>query len=662
MSDAFTTLDVAIFVASLVGVMIVGLIAGRHERTAQDYFLAGRRIRWWGVAGSIFGSNVSANHLVGMMGIGFTVGFAQSHFELGAIAGLMLLCYGFLPVYRKLRLFTLSEYLRQRYDERVAAIYAVFMIVVMVLVQMVNGFYIGSRSLNVLFASDAPTATAVDDVPVDNVPAEIGRPDISFPHYALGIVFLALIAGTYTIFGGLTAVVWTDVIQSVLILIAGVFVAVLVFLQPEIGGWSGMRELDATARQVLPDGEAGTPRIGGEHKMRLYLPSDHPDLPWTGVLSGLMVLHFFYWGTNQFIVQRALGAASDEDARRGIVVAGFLKLLIPFFTIGGGIAAYYLFQQRLPGVSIDSDAAFTEVVKLVVAPGFGIMGLIAAGLIGAILSSVDSMMNSSATIVTFDIYKKYIDPEANDARLIWVGRVSIAVFVVLAALIAALWLDPNSEKHFFLTIVDQQGYLTPGLVVAFFLGMFWRRATAAGAFATMLTGPFFAAALHWAYKLSARPYFDSAGHMVDDAPALFVTFGAQLNMFHRVIANVVFCLLVQIVVSLATRQDEEKGRLTWAELGGHEPGSLGKLLRHLLATLAIFLLLALGLQTGWLSPFQAGILAAACVGGFGIRYAMATASHDNSNQPVRFMAIVWQDRFWAGVLCGVAAFMMYYFY
>ena len=178
----------------------------------------------------------------------------------------------------------------------------------------------------------------------------------------------------------------------------------------------------------------------------------------------------------------------------------------------------------------------------------------------------------------------------------------------------------------------------------------------------MLTGPFFAAALHWTYKLSARPYVDSIGGIIDDAPALFVMFGPQLNMFHRVIANVAFCLSVQIVVSLATRQDEEKGRLTWTEMGGHERGSLGKLLRHLLITLAIFLLLGRGLQTEWLSPSQAGVLAAACVCGFGIRYAMAAASHGNSNRPARLFDIVRQDRFWAGVLCGVAAFMMYYFY
>ncbi len=302
----FTPLDLAIFFISLVTVMLVGLIAGRKEETSQDYYLAGRSIRWWGVAGSIFGSNVSANHLVGMMGVGFTVGFAQSHFELGAIGGLMLLCYGFLPVYRKLKLFTLGDYLRQRYDERSAVLYTLILLMVMVGVQMVQGFYIGSRSLNVLLQGSPQVAAQVDADGNELVAEEIARPTIRFDYYAYGVLALALVAGGYTIFGGLKAVIWTDVIQSVLLLAAGIAVALLVLQQPQIGGWSGMRELDSLR----------------DHKMRLYLPSNHPDLPWTGVLTGLMCLHFFYWGTNQFIVQRALGASSDRDAtgdrRRGV--------------------------------------------------------------------------------------------------------------------------------------------------------------------------------------------------------------------------------------------------------------------------------------------------------------------------------------------------------
>ncbi len=160
--DLLQPLDLVLFFTALFFAMAVGLIAGRKEETSEDYFLAGRRIRWWGVAGSIFGSNVSANHMVGMMGIGFSIGFAQSHFELGAIAGLMVLCYGFLPVYRKLNVFTLSEYLRQRYDERSQISYAVIMVIIMAVVQMVPGLYIGARSVCVLLGGDAVQAENID--------------------------------------------------------------------------------------------------------------------------------------------------------------------------------------------------------------------------------------------------------------------------------------------------------------------------------------------------------------------------------------------------------------------------------------------------------------------------------------------------------------------
>ena len=212
MGDVFTTLDFVLFFAVLAGVMVVGLIAGRRENTSEDYFLAGRRIPWWGVAGSIFGSNVSANHLVGMMGIGFSIGFYQSHFELGAIVGLMVLCYGFLPVYRKLNLYTLSEYLGKRYDDRSRVAYAIIMVLIMVVVQMVPGLYIGARTICILLGGDAMIGVNVNE------------------NYYVGFVIaLAVISASYTIFGGLKAVVWTDFIQSLLMLVVGIGIALVTF-------------------------------------------------------------------------------------------------------------------------------------------------------------------------------------------------------------------------------------------------------------------------------------------------------------------------------------------------------------------------------------------------------------------------------------------------
>jgi len=647
--DVFTPLDLVIFFAALFGAMIVGAIAGRKEDTSEDYFLAGRGLPWWGVAGSIFGSNVSANHMVGMMGVGFSIGFAQSHFELGAIAGLMLLCYGFLPVYRKLRVYTLSEYVGRRYDDRSRVCYAVIMVIIMAGVQMVPGLYIGSRTICVLLGGDA-----LVEVPVE---AEVGtaeaggqrlgdsdleppartRFDVNERYYAGFVLALAVIAASYTIFGGLKAVVWTDVIQSCLLLGAGLVVAWLTFQR--IGGWGEMMALDRAA------GDAG--------KMSLYLPMDHPDLPWTGAFTGLMAMHFFYWGTNQFIVQRALGARSDAEGRAGIVAAGFLKLLIPFFAIGAGVAAFYLFRMERPNQTIDPDTAFSELVKLVIPAGMGIIGLIAAGLIGAILSSIDSMMNSAATILTMDIYRPYINPQATDRQLIRVGRWIIVALVALAAGMAVCVLDPNSQENFFLTIADYQNYLSPGILVTFALGMFWRRATATGSFVTILAGVFYSWLVEWGYNT-----------FLGTNPAVAEYFGTELAFFHRVVGVILLCLVTHIVVSLMTRSDPEKARLGWTDLGGHSPTTLARSFGMIAASLGIFAVLGWAMIAHALSPTAAGIIAVLWTWiafSPAIRYGIAQR-RARETQPMSLPhALILEDRLWAALLCSLAVFMLYHY-
>ncbi|MFP6907159.1 MAG: hypothetical protein VCG02_18210, partial [Verrucomicrobiota bacterium] len=537
--------DLVIFFGSLIAIMGVGMWAGRKEDDSEDFYLAGRRTKWWGVAGSIFGSNVSANHLVGMMGMGFAFGFAQSHFEITAIVGLLVLTYLLLPVYRKLNVFTLSEYLSRRYGEGSRLTYAMIMLVIMIVIQMVPGFYIGSRSVNILLQGDTGNKGAIEAVvgddgsirefniasagrgydsapkillrgaEVQEIDAEVvltggkitsvslGQPltgfdpaappkailrggsrlgqglnpgDVQPRWYMIGILIMAVVTGTYTIFGGLRAVIFTDVIQSILLLVAGLIVAFVTFSQPEIGSWANMVAMDKAS--------------DGMQRLHLYNSIDHPKLPWTGVLSGLMVLHFYYWGANQFIVQRALAAKSDKEARVGIITAGFMKLLIPFISIGTGIAAYYVFAERMPGVAVDGDTAFPLLLREVVAPAgiAGLVGLVAAGLIGAILSSVDSMLNSAATLITFDFYKRFVNPQATDKQLIRMGRMLIGVMVVGCALLTIAVFDPNTKQLFFTYVASHQSKLVGGVVVAFAVGMLWKGATAAGGFASIITG------------------------------------------------------------------------------------------------------------------------------------------------------------------------------
>ena len=446
--------DIFIFLASILAVLAIGLWAGRREESTKDFYLAGKDVPWWGVAGSIFGTNVSAEHLIGMLGIGYSIGFAQAHFEYGAIAGLLILAFVFLPLYRGMGLYTLSEYLGKRYDERSSVLYSAFNILTIVIVRMALGFYIGARALSYL---------------LDGTALEIG--------YSAGILIFAVVTATYTVIGGLKAVIWTDFLQSVLLLLAGIFVAVLVFGQPEIGGFTALLAKDA----ALP---------AAEQKFHLYLPPDHPQLPWTGVFSGLLIIHIFYWSTNQFIAQRALAARSKYDARMGILAAGFLKLLIPFVSIATGVAAGFLFESRMATGELAAlplpDDAFPLLVQMIVPAGYGLVGIITAGLIGAILSSIDSMMNSGATLFTFDFYKRYVNPGASEKRLILVGRVAILVFVGIGAGIAALIYTEDAADNFFLKVPAQIGHVVPGMAVAFLAGVLWRRASASGAFWAML--------------------------------------------------------------------------------------------------------------------------------------------------------------------------------
>lgn len=650
----FTPLDLAVFVGSLLVVMIVGLWAGRKEDTAEDYYLAGKSTRWWGVAGSIFGSNVSANHIVGMMGVGFSLGFVESHFEITAIAGLLLLCYGFLPVYRRLNIFTLSEYLSRRYNEPSRVLYAMIMLVTIVMIQMVPAFYIGSRSLNILLLDDETSSSSVasDDDAIRPAPGDEGTTkddasqtakdakrgvQIDDNSYIIGILIMAVITGSYTVVGGLKAVIVTDVLQSVMMIVAVLIVAVLTFGTPEIGGWGGMRAMDAAA--------------GAASKMHLYLPSDHPERPWTGMLTGLMILHFNYWGTNQYIVQRALSARSDRDARIGIITAGFFKLTIPFLSIGTGVAAFYLFSQRFEGMTFDGDTAFPMLLRQVVAPvGAGVVGIVAAGLVGAILSSIDSMLNSAATIITFDLYKTYYRPNASERELIRVGRLCIVAIVVGSALLAILIMDPNRTEHFFTYVAGHTAKLVTGVVVAFAMGMFWKRATPAGGLAAIVSGIVFCYVIPIVYS-----------NVAADNGRLVEVFGKNLNFFHTAFVSAILATVVHFVVSLATKPDAEKSKLTWTELGGHDPKQVQRAVVWLVVTLALYAVLGAAMVYEGVTPLAAGLIAAGWVLMLFVAAAQ-TAFRKQNGGTVTALGLLSEDRTWAGLLVATAVFMLYYFY
>ena len=617
-----TTLDFVVFFSSLLGVMALGLWAGRNESSSKDYFLAGRNVRWWGVAGSIFGSNISANHMVGMMGVGFTLGFAESHFEITAIAGLLLLCYCFLPVYRKLNIYTLSDYLSRRYDDKSRVAYSVIMVLIITMVMMLPAFYIGSRSVNFLLVDQAH----INEVLKVSASGAAQTIEIDKTYYILGVLIMALVTGVYTIVGGLKAVIVTDVLQSVLMLAGALIVAWFTFNSVEIGGWDGMRALDAKGKDLV----------------HLYLPSDHPQRPWSGMLSGLMVLHFYYWGANQFIVQRALAAKTDKEARVGIITAGFVKLLIPFISIGTGIAAYYVFAERMPGVQVDGDTAFPLLLREVVAPAgiAGLVGLVAAGLIGAILSSVDSMMSSAATLITFDFYKRYVNPEATDKQLIRMGRVLIGVMVIGCALLTIVVFDPNTKQLFFTYVASHQSKLVGGVVVAFAVGMLWKGATAAGGFASIITGVVVSYAVVPVYEvtLGKTEFFSGM-------------FGTNLNFFHGVFVAAIFATLANVIVSKMTQADEQKSSLTFVGLGVFTKDSLRALITKVTLSLLVYAVLGFFMWREIASPLVAALIGSAWTWSMFIDTAIKGKAGN----------LLKDDKLWGGLLAACAVFMLFYF-
>ncbi|TGL28338.1 transporter [Leptospira koniambonensis] len=518
----FNYIDAVIFLSTLGLVLGVGFYVGRKENSGEDYFLGGRSLPWWGVAGSLFGTNVSANHIVGMLGIGYSVGFAQSNYMWGAIPALLLLSYIFLPLYRRKKIFTLSQFLGNRYGESSKLLYSGILLV-FIAIQLAAGLYIGSRSLLPFWK-------------------DLGWENLG---YIEGVLLLGIFSTAYTWFGGLKAVVYTDVIQSVLILLAGVLLAYLTIWHPAVGGWEGL-----WAKEALVS--------ASEKRMDLFLPSDHSSLPWTGALTGLFFLHIFYWGTSQFIVQRTLGAKSLREARVGILGDGFLTLIIPFFTVLTGVAAYHLWNQTNLVSEVDPDEAFSRLVSLVVPSGYGFGGLILAGLLGAIFSSVDSMLNSASTLFTVDFYtkakqtllgRKFLGERLEDEEVVRVGRMFLLFFSALTIFLALYTYTPNSKGNFFLEISGQSAHFTLGLLSVFLVGVFWRRSNARAAWVTILICPILSISL---------PYFYSV--LSSGIPEIHITFGEKLNFLHRVFIVCIFGIFSQIFLSLIFSKNENENK------------------------------------------------------------------------------------------------------
>lgn len=452
-----TYIDLFAFGSFLAVVVAVSLYAGRREKTSEDYFLAGRSLTWWLIGVSLIASNISTEHFVGMAGSAYgRVGLAIASYEWMAAITLVFVGWFLLPRFLRAGIYTMPEYLEYRYDSRARTIMAFYLMVAYIVVALATVLYSGAIGLIAIF--DLPELFARQF----GLDAEAAR---SWSLVA-AIWFIGIVAGAYTIYGGLKAVVWSDLIQGTALLVGGLLVVLLGF--DLLGGDAGMVAGVRVFLEVNQD------------KLHTVLPWNDPDMPWLAVfVGGLWIPNLFYWGLNQFITQRTLGAKSLAEGQRGIMFAAFLKLLIPFIIVFPGIMAFQLFGDQI----VNGDEAYPFLISRILPPQ--LRGVMLAALTGAVMSSFNSMLNSASTIFTMDLYSRHLRPDAPTSQLVRVGRIATASF----AIVACLWAPTISRfEGVFTYIQTVWGFITPGIVAAFLFGMVVKKAPPIAAITAMLMG------------------------------------------------------------------------------------------------------------------------------------------------------------------------------
>ena len=440
----------AIYVAIIIG---VGLWVSRDKKGAkkstEDYFLAGKSLPWWAVGASLIAANISAEQFIGMSGSGFSIGLAIASYEWMAAITLIIVGKYFLPIFIEKGIYTIPEFVEKRFNKNLKTILAIFWIGLYIFVNLTSVLYLGGLALETI----------------------LGIP------LMYSIIGLALFALVYSIYGGLSAVVWTDVIQVFFLVLGGLMTTWMAV--SFIGGDGGFLSGFDKMYQAAPD------------HFNMILDQSNPqfmNLPGIAVLiGGLWVANLYYWGFNQYIIQRTLAAKSVAEAQKGILFAAFLKLIVPFLVVIPGIAAYVITQSpelmsqmgamamnNLP-TAAHADKAYPWLTQFLPA---GVKGVVFAALAAAIVSSLASMLNSTATIFTMDIYKAHIAPNTGDHQLVNVGRISAIAALIIACLVAPML---GGIGQAFQYIQEYTGLVSPGILAVFMLGLFWKKTTSRGA-------------------------------------------------------------------------------------------------------------------------------------------------------------------------------------
>ncbi|WP_338239281.1 sodium:solute symporter [Persicobacter diffluens] len=495
------------FVLGTFFILLIGIVIWvvmQKDETSEDYFLAGRNAGWIAIGTSIFASNIGSEHLVGLAGAGAANGMAMAHWEM---QGWIILVLGwvFVPFYDRIKILTMPEYLEKRFSTSSRTFLSVISLVSYVLTKVAVTVYAGGVVFKEVFGIES---------------------FLGIDFFWIGAIGLVVITGLFTVFGGMKAVLYTSVLQTPILLIGSL--AILFIGLDQLGGWGELMRI--CSEHTTPYGDPMT---------SLMRSSSDPDFPWTGVILGSAIIGFWYWCTDQYIVQRVLSGKDVKNARRGTIFGAYLKLLPIFIFLIPGMIAFALHQKGLLNLT-SADAAFSIMVSNILP--VGLKGVVVGGIIAALMSSLASLFNSSAMLFTVDFYQK-IKPDAPEKELVTIGRIATVVIVILGVLWIPVMKSIGSVLYAYLQ--DVQSLLAPGIAAVFLLGVLWRKTTAQASITGLVTG--FVIGMS---RLGLKVFADA----LDQNGIVYQVMVAP-NWLHFEIALFFLILAVMIIVTFATHGD-----------------------------------------------------------------------------------------------------------
>ena len=531
LNNGFARVDYVVFGVYILILVGMGIFLSRSkdgkEKSANDYFLAGNTLTWWAVGASLIAANISAEQFIGMSGSAFASGIAIAAYELMAAATLILVAKFILPVMIKKKIFTVPQFLTDRYNWGVGLSFSIFWLFLYVFINLTSVSWLGALAIEQILG----------------IPSE----------FRIWIILgLFLIAGVYSIYGGLSSVAWTDVMQVVFLVGGGLITAYFALdaIAPHIGASGAVDALSNVMHRL-----ADQTQFPGDKHFNLVVErnaSQFPDITKDGyfnlpgitlIIGALWLTNIGYWGFNQYIIQKGLAAKSLDEAKKGLLFAAFLKILIPFICCIPGVCAYLIWNDssikdsmissgELVGTITRSDDAYPFLIRNFT-PTF-VKGLSFAALTAAVISSLASMFNSTSTIFTMDIYKKFINKDASDKQLVKVGRFTSICALIIA--LAAVFPVMGGADQAFQVIQEYSGFVYPGVVVIFGLGLLWKRSSGTAAVAAAIGT--FVFSIVFKFVMTETPFLIRMGYVFILLVVLFVSLSLNGNKAHEVEADV----------------------------------------------------------------------------------------------------------------------------